>query len=185
MYSYSVETHHVFLKVSFTGKAEATSSTVEVSLSLVVYGPPVVLQSALVAEGGVADVTVEDVAGVSSQDVPGQTGLTGEGRVTGVALVWLVSAVGLHVTCQRLLVLELHPALGTGVGLRVVGVVELLVDCQVVLPGESLGAVAAAELVVLLVGPLVSPQTVAPLEGLATLVTHVLPVTRVGVHVGS
>ena len=97
----------------------------------------------------------------------------------------LVSAVGLHVTGQGLLVLELDPALGAGVGLRVVGVVELLVDGEVVLPGEGLGAVAAAELVVLLVGPLVSPQTVAPLEGLAALVTHVLPVTRVGVHVGS
>ena len=175
----------MFLKVSFTGKAQATSSTVEVSLSLVVYGSPVVLQGALVAEGSVADVTVEDVASMSSQDMPRQAGLAGEGRVAGVALVGLVGAVGLHVAGQGLLVLELHPALGAGVGLRVVGVVELLVDCQVVLSGESLGAVAAAELVVLLVGPLVSPQTVAPLEGLATLVTHVLPVTRVGVHVGS
>ena len=97
----------------------------------------------------------------------------------------LVSAVGLHMTRQRLLVLELDPALGTRVGLGVVRVVELLVDSQVVLPGESLGTVAAAELVVLLVSPLVSPQAVAPLESLAALVTHVLPVTRVGVHVGS
>ena len=175
----------MFLKVSFTGKAQATASAVEVSLALVMDGSPVVLQGALVAEGGVADVAVEDVAGVGSQDVSGQTGLAGEGGVAGVALVGLVGAVGLHVPGQGLLVLELHPALGTRVGLGVVGVVELLVDGQVVLPGESLGAVAAAELVVLLVGPLVSPQTVAPLEGLATLVTHVLPVTRVGVHVGS
>ena len=175
----------MFLKVSFAGKAEAAASAVEVSLALVMDGSPVVLQGALVAEGGVANVTVEDVSSVCSQDVPGQTRLAGEGRVTGVALVRLVSAVGLHVAGQRLLVLELHPALGTRVGLGVVGIVELLVDGQVVLPGESLGAVAAAELVVLLVGPLVSPQTVAPLEGLAALVTHVLPVTRVGVHVGS
>ena len=175
----------MFLKVSFTGKAQATSSTVEVSLALVVDGSPVVLQGALVAEGSVADVTVEDVPSMSSQDMPRQAGLAGEGRVAGVALVGLVGAVGLHVAGQSLLVLELHSALGAGVGLRVVGVVELLVDGEVVLPGESLGAVAAVELVVLLVGPLVSPQTMAPLEGLATLVTHVLPVTRVGVHVGS
>ena len=69
----------MFLKVSFTGKAEATSSAVEVSLALVMDGSPVVLQRALVAEGGVADVTVEDVAGMSSQDMPGQTRLAGEG----------------------------------------------------------------------------------------------------------
>ena len=69
----------MFLKVSFTGKAQATSSTVEVSLALVVDGSPVVLQGALVAEGGVADVTVEDVAGMGSQDVPGETRLAGEG----------------------------------------------------------------------------------------------------------
>ena len=175
----------MFLKVSFTGKAQATSSTVEVSLALVVDGSPVVLQGALVAEGSVADVTVEDVPSMSSQDMPRQAGLAGEGRVAGVALVGLVGAVGLHVAGQRLLVLELDPALGTRVGLGVVGVVELLVDGLVVLPGESLGTVAAAELVILLMSPLVSPQTVAPLESLAALVAHVLPVTRVGVHVGS
>ena len=133
----------MFLKVSFTGKAEATSRAVEVSLALVMHGSPVVLQGALVAEGGVADVAVEDVAGVGSQDVSGQTGLAGEGGVAGVALVGLVGAVGLHVPGQGLLVLELHPALGTRVGLGVVGVVELLVDCQMVLPGEGLGALPA------------------------------------------
>ena len=105
----------MFLKVSFTGKAEATATTVEVSLALVMDGSPVVLQGALVAEGGVADVAVEDVAGVGSQDVPGEARLAGEGGVAGVTLVRLVSAVGLHVTGQCLLVLELHPTLGTRV----------------------------------------------------------------------
>ena len=69
----------MFLKVSFTGKAQATASAVEVSLALVVYGPPVVLQGALVAEGGVTNVTVEHVTSVGSQHVPGQTRLAGEG----------------------------------------------------------------------------------------------------------
>ena len=177
-------THRVFLQVGFTGEAQSTPGAVEVPLALVVDGSPVVLQGALVAEGGVANVTVEDVSSVGSQDVPGQTRLAGEGRVTGVTLVRLVSAVGLHVTGQGLLVLELDPALGAGVGLRVVGVVELLVDCQVILPGESLWTVTAGELVVLLVSSLVPPQTVAPLEGLPALVAHVLPVAGVGVHVG-
>ena len=69
----------MFLKVSFTGKAEATASTVEVSLALVMDGSPVVLQGALVAEGGVTNVTVEHVTSVGSQHVPGQTRLAGEG----------------------------------------------------------------------------------------------------------
>ena len=46
----------------------------------------------------------------------------------------LVSAVGLHVTSQSLLVLELDSALGTRVGLGVVSVMKLLVDRQVILP---------------------------------------------------
>ena len=96
----------------------------------------------------------------------------------------LVSAVCLDVPSQSLLVLELDPALRARVGLGIVGVVELLVDCQMVLPGEGLGTVAAGELVVLLVSSLVPPEAVAPLEGLPTLVTHVLPVAGVGVHVG-
>ena len=96
----------------------------------------------------------------------------------------LVSAVGLHMTRQRLLVLELDAALRAGVGLGVVSVVELLVNSQVILPGESLRTVTTTELVILLVSSLMSPQTVAPLESLATLVAHVLPVAGVGVHVG-
>ena len=96
----------------------------------------------------------------------------------------LVSAVCLDVPSQSLLVLELDPALRARVGLGIVGVVELLVDCQMVLPGEGLGTVAAGELVVLLVSSLVPPEAVAPLEGLAALVAHVLPVAGVGVHVG-
>ena len=69
----------MFLKVSFAGKAQATASTVEVSLALVMDGSPVVLQGALVAEGGVTNVTVEHVTSVGSQHVPGQTRLAGEG----------------------------------------------------------------------------------------------------------
>ena len=69
----------MFLEVSFASEAQPAARAVEVSLALVVDGSPVVLQRALVAEGGVADVTVEDVAGMGSQDVPGQTRLAGEG----------------------------------------------------------------------------------------------------------
>ena len=69
----------MFLEVSFASEAQPTARAVEVSLALVVYGPPVVLQGALVAEGGVTNVTVEHVTSVGSQHVPGQTRLAGEG----------------------------------------------------------------------------------------------------------
>ena len=69
----------MFLEVSFASEAQPAARAVEVSLALVVYGPPVVLQGALVAEGGVTNVTVEHVTSVGSQHVPGQTRLAGEG----------------------------------------------------------------------------------------------------------
>ena len=87
-------------------------------------------------------------------------GFPGEGGVTAVALVGLVRAVRLDVASQRLLVLEPDPALGAGVGLGVLAVVQLLVHSQVVLAAEGLGAVGAGELVVLLVRALVSPEAV-------------------------
>ena len=69
----------MFLQVGFTGEAQSTPGAVEVPLALVVDGSPVVLQGALVAEGGVTNVTVEHVTSVGSQHVPGQTRLAGEG----------------------------------------------------------------------------------------------------------
>ena len=72
----------------------------------------------------------------------------------------LVRAVSLHVTGQRLLVLELDPALRAGVGLGVLAVMELLVHGQVIFATERLGTVSAGELVILLMSPLVSPEAV-------------------------
>ena len=95
----------------------------------------------------------------------------------------LVCGMGLYVAGQRLLVLELDATLGAGVGVRVVAVMELLMHRQVILSGESLGAVCAGELVVLLVGALVPPQTVTPLECLSTQTAHVLALACVTVHV--
>ncbi len=154
------DAYRVLLKIGFTGEAEAAAQTVKVSLSLVVHCAPVVLQGGFVAEGGGADVTMKHVTRVGGQHVSGQTGFTCEGRVTAVTLVRLVGAVSLHVSGQRLLVLELHPTLGAGVGLGVLAVVELLVHRQVILAAEGLGAVGACELVILLMCPLVSPETV-------------------------
>ena len=122
-------THHVLLQVSLAGEAQTTGGTVEVSLALVVHCSPVVLQRALVAEGRGADVTMEDVASMGGQNVPGQAGLAGEGRVARVALVGLISRVGFHVAGQSLLVLELDTTLWARVGLGVVTVVELFVNC--------------------------------------------------------
>ena len=154
------DAYRVLLKIGFTGEAEAAAQTVKVSLALVVHSAPVILQGGFVAEGGGADVTVEHVTSMSSQHVSGQTGFTSEGRVTTVTLVRFVSAVSLHMTSQRLLVLELDPALGAGVGLRVVAVMELLVHRQVILATEGFRTVSAGELVILLMGPLMSPEAV-------------------------
>ena len=150
----------MLLKIGFTGKAEAAAQTVKVSLSLVVDSAPVILKGGFVAEGGGTDVTVEHVTSMSSQHVSCQTGFTCEGRVTTVTLVRLVRAVSLHVPGQRLLVLELDPTLGAGVGLGVLAVMELLMHRQVILATEGLGAVGACELVILLMCPLVSPEAV-------------------------
>ena len=84
---------------------------------------------------------------------------------------------------QSLLILELHPAFRTGVGIGVVAVMELFMDGKMVFSGESFGAVSAIELVILLVSPLVPSQAVAPLEGLSALATHVFAVICVAVHV--
>ena len=112
-----------------------------------------------------------------------QTGFARECRITRVTLVWFIRRVGLHMASQSLLILELHPAFRTGVGIGVVAVMELFMYSQMVLPGESFWAVSAGELVILLVGSLVSSQAVAPLEGLSALATHVFSVTRMAVHV--
>ena len=155
----------------------------EVPLALVVNCPSVVLQGAFVTEGSAANVTVEHVTRVRRQHVSRQAGFACKGGITGVTLVRLVRAVCLHVSGQRLLVLELDATLGAGVGLGVLGVVQLLVHRQVILAAEGFGTMTAGELVILLVGPLVPAQAVAPLEGLAALAAHVLPVAGVGVHV--
>ena len=63
---FKYETHHVLLKIGLASKAETTRCAVEVSLSLVVDGASVILEGAFVAEGGSADVAVEDVTRVSS-----------------------------------------------------------------------------------------------------------------------
>ena len=176
-------THHVLLQVGLAGEAQTTGRTVEISLALVVHRSPVVLQRALVAEGRGADVTVEDVAGMGGQNMPGQAGLAGEGGVARVALVGLVSRVGFHMTRQSLFVLELDTTLWARVGLGVVTVVELFVNRQMVFSREGLGTVCAGKLEILLVSPLVPPETVAPLESLSTLSAHVLAVVGVTVHV--
>ena len=155
----------------------------EVPLALVVNCPPVVLQGAFITEGSAANVTVEHVTRVRRQHVSRQAGFACKGGITGVTLVRLVRAVRLHVSGQRLLVLELDATLGAGVGLGVLGVMQLLVHRQVILAAEGFGTMTAGELVILLVCPLVPPQTVAPLEGLSALAAHVLPVAGVGVHV--
>ena len=95
----------------------------------------------------------------------------------------LVSAMGLHVSSQSLLVLELDPALWTRVGLGVVSIMKLLVDCQVILPRECFRTMTAGELVIFLMSSLVSPQAVTPLECLTTLVAGVSSLAGVGVHV--
>ena len=79
----------MLLKVGLAGKAETTRCAVEVSLSLVVDGASVILKGAFVAEGGSADVAVEDVTRVSSQHVSRQAGFARECRITRVTLVWL------------------------------------------------------------------------------------------------
>ena len=91
--------YHVFLKISFAGKTESARHAVEVPLALVVDGPPVVLQRALVAERRAADITVEHLTGVRGQHMPRKTGLSGEFGLARRALVGLVRAVGLHVSC--------------------------------------------------------------------------------------
>ena len=154
------DAYHVFLEIGFTREAEPTAQAVEVSLALIVHSSPVILQGGFVAEGSAADVAVEHVTRVRRQHVSRQTGLTCEGGVTTVTLVRFVRAVSLHMPGQRLLVLELDPALGAGVGLGVVAVVELLVHRQVILATESLGTVSTGELVILLMGPLMSPEAV-------------------------
>ena len=63
---FKYETHHVLLQVGLASEAETTSCAVEVSLSLIVDGASVILKGAFVAEGGSADVAVEDVTSVSS-----------------------------------------------------------------------------------------------------------------------
>ena len=150
----------MFLEIGFTREAEATAQAVKVSLALVVHSSPVILQSGFVAEGSAANVAMEHVTRVSSQHVSCQTGFTCEGRITTVTLVRFVRAVSLHMTSQRLLVLELDPALGAGVGLRVVAVMELLVHRQVILATKGFRTVSAGKLVILLMGPLMSPEAV-------------------------
>ena len=132
----------------------------EVPLALVVNCPSVVLQGAFITEGSAANVTVEHLTRVRRQHVSRQAGFACKGGITGVTLVRLVRAVRLHVSGQRLLVLELDPALGAGVGLRVVAVMELLVHRQVILAAESFRTVSAGKLVILLMGPLMSPEAV-------------------------
>ena len=173
----------MLLQVGLASEAETTCCTVEVSLSLVVDGASVILKGAFVAEGGSADVAVEDVTSVRSQHVSGQAGFACECRITRITLVRLVCGVGLHVACQSLLILKLHSAFWAGVGICVVAVMELFMHSQVVLSGEGFWAVSTSELIILLVCSLVPSQAVTPLEGLSALATHVFAVTRVAVHV--
>ena len=91
-----------------------------------------IFQGGFVAEGSIADITMIDMTRVGCQHMPGQTGFPCEGRITTVALVRLVSAVGLHMSCQGLFVLKLDTTLGTGIALRVVRVMEFLMNRQVI-----------------------------------------------------
>ena len=97
-----------------------------------------------------------DVTRMGCQHMSGQTGFPCEGRVTTVTLVRLVRAVGLHMPRQGLFVLELDTTLGTGIALRVVRVMELLMNRQVIFAGECLRTMTAVELVILLMCSLVS-----------------------------
>ena len=56
----------MLLQVGLASEAETTCCAVEVSLSLIVDGASVILKGAFVAEGGSADVAVEDVTSMSS-----------------------------------------------------------------------------------------------------------------------
>ena len=130
----------------------------------------VVLQGRPVAEDRGAEGTRDDLAGVCRPDVTIETCATSELGVALLALELFLAVVGLEMPGQGLAVLEGGPALVAREGLGGRGV-KVLVNGQVVFPGEGLEAEVAGvpEVRVGLVGSLVSLETVAPLEGLSAV----------------
>ena len=61
---------------------------------------------------------------------------------------------------------------------------KLFMHSKVILSGKLFWAMGTSEFVITLMCSLMSPQTVAPLEGLSALSAHIFAFTGVGVHMG-
>ena len=77
--------------------------------------------------------------------------------------MWFIRGVGLHMASQSLLILELHAAFRTGVGIGVVAVMEPSMEDEMVFPWEKFWAVGAIVFVIVLVSPPVLSQAVVQL----------------------